>query len=220
MRKLVKNADDTFRVKAYAGTNGVLLGFDLDEARKPGLLGFAIRQKEGAKAPQWLLNSLTFPGKVHTIPEWGATPSDIAPIQKFRWADYSIERGTTCTYRVHPAFGDFNAPELGEPLEVTVKTDDGLPAGHDVAFNRAVAASQSFGRKFPEVDELVDKNPHLAIEAWPDNARKWLENGLLDQILKFMHRAKDEKWAMDVAINSRLAARVTGRSQCKMKTAK
>ncbi len=46
MRKLKKNADDTFRVKAYAGTNGVLLAFDLDKARKPGFLGFAIEQKE------------------------------------------------------------------------------------------------------------------------------------------------------------------------------
>ncbi len=46
MRKLTTNAQDTFRVKAYAGTNGVLLAFDLDEARKPGFLGFAIQQKE------------------------------------------------------------------------------------------------------------------------------------------------------------------------------
>lgn len=31
MRELITNAQDTFRVKAYAGTNGVLLAFDLDE---------------------------------------------------------------------------------------------------------------------------------------------------------------------------------------------
>ena len=200
MRKLKKNADDTFRVKAYAGTNGVMLAFDLDEARKPGLLGFAVREKEAGKDPRWLLNSLTFPDKAHTIPEWNATPSNIAPIQKFRWADYSIERGTTCKYRVHPAYGDPDAPELGEPLEVEVKTDDGRPVGHHVSFNRAVAASQGFGRKFPDVDELLDENPGLPIEEWPKRARKWLENGLLDHILKFMTRAKDDKWAMDMAI--------------------
>ena len=70
MRKLKKNAQDTFRVKAYAGTNGVLLAFDLDKARKPGFLGFAIEQKEGDKPWQWLLNTLTFPGKTYTIPKW------------------------------------------------------------------------------------------------------------------------------------------------------
>ncbi len=200
MRKLEKNADDTFRVKAYAGTNGVMLAFDLDETRKPGLLGFAVRQKETGKDPQWLLNSLTFPGKEHTIPKWHATPSNIAPIQKFRWADYSIERGTTCTYRVHPAYGDPNSPVLADPLEVEVKTDDGKPVGHGVSFNRAVAASQRFGRKFANVDKLLDAHPGLPIEDWPQPARKWLENGLLDGILRFMARAKNEKWALDVAI--------------------
>ena len=75
MRILTSNVQDTFRVKAYAGTNGVLLAFDLDEARKPGFLGFAIEQKENRKPWQWLLNSLTFPGKSHTIPSGAPRPA-------------------------------------------------------------------------------------------------------------------------------------------------
>ena len=62
MRTLKSIADDTFRVKAYAGTNGVLLGCDLDPLKRRNFLGFAIEQKEGTKPWQWLLNSLTFPG--------------------------------------------------------------------------------------------------------------------------------------------------------------
>lgn len=200
MRKLRKNPQDTFRVKAYAGTNGVLLAFDLDEALKPGLLGFAVMQKEGNKRWQWLLNSLTFPGRQHTLPKWNATPSNLAPIQKFRWADYSIEPGTTCKYRVHPVYGSPDEPKLVEGLDVEVTTDDGQPKGHRVCFNRAVAASQSFGRKFPEVDALLSANKDLAIEDWPDAPREWLSNGLLDAILGFIDRAKDGKWALDVAI--------------------
>ena len=198
MRKLKKNAQDTFRVKAYAGTNGVLLAFDLNKARKPGFLGFAIEQKEGDKPWQWLLNSLTFPGKAHTIPKWGATPSNLAPIQKFRWADYSIEPGTTCRYRVHLAYVGQQA--LGEALEIEVSTDDGKPKDHRVYFNRAVAASQSFGRKFSDLDKLLCENRDMSIEDWPDAPRQWLENGLLDGILRFISRAKDGKWALDVAI--------------------
>ena len=198
MRKLKKNAQDTFRVKAYAGANGVLLAFDLDEARKPGFLGFAIEQKEGDKPWQWLLNSLTFPGKTHTIPKWGATPSNLAPIQKFRWADYSIEPGTPCRYRVHLAHVGQSA--LGEALEIEVSTDDGKPKDHRVYFNRAVAASQAFGRKFSDLDKLLRKNKKMPIEDWPPAPREWLENGLLDGILRFISRAKDEKWALDVAI--------------------
>jgi len=198
MRKLKKNAQDTFRVKAYAGTNGVLLAFDLDQSRKPGFLGFAIEQKESGKPWQWLLNSLTFPGKAHTIPKWGATPSNLAPIQKFRWADYSIDPGTTCRYRVHLAYVD--QPALGESLEIEVTTDDGKPKDHRVYFNRAVAASQSFGRQFSDLDKLLSEDKAMPIEDWPAAPRDRLENGLLDSILRFVSRAKDEKWALDVAI--------------------
>lgn len=45
MRVLVSNLKDDFRVKAYAGTNGVLLAMGLAEARRAGLLGFAIEKQ-------------------------------------------------------------------------------------------------------------------------------------------------------------------------------
>lgn len=201
MRKLVKNPQDTFRVKAYAGTNGVLLAFDVAEARRPGLLGFAVEQKEGNKNWQWLLNSLTFPGKSHTIEKWQATPSNLAPIQKMRWADYSIAPRTTCKYRVHLVYGTPDLPQPGEKLEIEVRTDDGKPAGHRVIFNRAVAASQSFGRKFPDVDAWLSDHKNAPIEDWPNpKARDWLQHGLLDQIEEFVARAKDNTWTLDVAI--------------------
>jgi hypothetical protein len=188
MRRLITNAQDTFRVKAYAGTNGVLLAFDLAEERKAGFLGFAIEQKESGKPWQWLLNNLTFPGKAHTLPKWNATPSNLAPIQKFRWADYSIEPGTTCKYRVHLVYA--NLPGTGEALEIEVTTDDGKPKDHHVCFNRAVAASQAFGRKFPEMDGLLLKNKNMSIEEWPVEPRDWLENGLQKKIITCLERAK------------------------------
>lgn len=202
MRVLVTNARDDFRVKAYAGTSGVLLAMDVDASRRAGLLGFAIEQKEGTKKWQWLLNSLTFPGRAHTLEKWAATPSNLAPIQKFRWADYSIAPGTRCRYRVHLVYGSAEQPELGESLELAVTTDDGKPRGHDVVFNRAVAASQAFGRRFPELDALLSRpeNRNLPIEEWPAAPRDWLQNGLLDQVLAFVARAKDSTWALDIAI--------------------
>lgn len=200
MRVLKSNKQDTFRVKAYAGTKGVLLAFDLDEARKPGLLGFAIKQKENNKPWQWLLNSLTFPDRAHTLPRWNATPSNLAPIQKFRWADYSIEPGTVCKYRVHPVYGTPDKPILDEALEVQVTADDGQPKDHHVIFNRAVAASQSFGHKFPELDKLLGDNKQLPIDEWPAAPRDWLENGLLGRIINFIGRAANAEWALDLAI--------------------
>ncbi|WP_454868531.1 phospholipase D-like domain-containing protein [Pseudomonas farris] len=200
MRVLARNDQDDFRVKAYAGTNGVLLAIDLAEPRRKGLLGFAIEKQQGSKPWLFLFNSLTFPGKAHTFPQFRATPSDAAPLQKFRWADYAVNPGVTIHYRIHLAYGTADAPQLGEFLEVTLTTDNGLPAGQNVIFNRAVAASQAFQRKFADLDALLSANKKLPIEAWPDAPRQWLENGLLARLLGFIERAEDGQWALDIAI--------------------
>lgn len=200
MRVLVTNPQDDFRVKAYAGTNGVLLAMDLAEPRRKGLLGFAVEKQHGDKPWLFLFNSLTFPGKAHTFPQFHATPSDKAPLQKFRWADYAVNPGVTIHYRVHLAYGSPDAPQLGEFLEVTVTSDDGQPVNQRVMFNRAVAASQAFQRKFPELDALISANRNLSIEDWPDAPRRWLENGLLGRLVGFIDRALDASWALDVAI--------------------
>ena len=200
MRVLVRNPADDFRVKAYAGTNGVLLAMDLAEPRRKGLLGFAIEKQQGDKPWLFLFNSLTFPGKVHTFPQYHATPSDKAPLQKFRWADYAVNPGTTLHYRVHLAYGTADAPLLGESLALSITSDDGHPANQSVIFNRAVAASQAFQRKFPDLDAQISANKNLPIEAWPGAARLWLENGLLERLLGFIERAVDTQWALDIAI--------------------
>ncbi|MGF6487961.1 phospholipase D-like domain-containing protein [Pseudomonas frederiksbergensis] len=200
MRVLARNDQDDFRVKAYAGTNGVLLAIDLAERRRKGLLGFAIEKQQGNKPWLFLFNSLTFPGKAHTFPQFHATPSDTAPLQKFRWADYAVNPGVTIHYRIHLAYGTADAPQLGEFLEVTLTTDNGLPAGQSVIFNRAVAASQAFQRKFADLDALLSANKKLPIEEWPDAPRQWLENGLLARLLGFIERAEDGRWALDIAI--------------------
>ncbi len=67
MRVLAANVQDDFRVKAYAGTNGVLLAMDLAERRRKGLLGFAIEKQQGDKPWLFLFNSLTFPDEVHHL---------------------------------------------------------------------------------------------------------------------------------------------------------
>ncbi|MFW9078589.1 phospholipase D-like domain-containing protein [Pseudomonas sp. P2757] len=200
MRVTVTNPQDDFRVKAYAGTNGVLLAMDLAEPRRKGLLGFAIEKQQGAKPWLFLFNSLTFPGKAHTFPQFHATPSDLAPLQKFRWADYAVNPGMTIHYRVHLAYGTPDAPQLGESLELTISSDDGYPANQSVIFNRAVAASQAFQRKFPDLDAQISANKNMPIEAWPDAARQWLENGLLGRLQGFIERAVDGQWALDIAI--------------------
>ena len=111
------------------------------------------------------------------------------------------------------------APELDETLEIEVRTDDGKPDKHRVIFNRAVAASQAFGRKFEDLDEWLTTHKNAPIEDWPDaKARDWLQNGLLDQIEDFIARARDGTWTLD---RRHLRVRAQGhcrRDQCRAQT--
>ena len=49
-------------VKAYAGTTGVILAFDVTRQRRTGLLGFAIQRSGGNRPTKWLGGALSFPG--------------------------------------------------------------------------------------------------------------------------------------------------------------
>jgi hypothetical protein len=94
-------------VRAYAGVTGVLLAMNLEENSCAGLLGFAIEREAPSyaanKRHKWLAGLLAFPGQEHKAGE--LIPSNVAPIQKFRWSDYTVHPKTEYVYTVHPVYG-------------------------------------------------------------------------------------------------------------------
>lgn len=186
-------------VKAYAGTTGVLLAFDVEEDRRAGLLGFAVEREGGNRPRQWLQGLLHFPDTDHESGDLVGT--EIAPIQKFRWSDYRVYPGTRYSYKVHPVYGAPGKLSLEPGPAVTVVTPSASQGEHRVLFNRAVAASQAFSRDFPEVDEELDAaRKEKRTPVLPPRALAWLSRGLLEQITGFCARALDPTWALDVAI--------------------
>jgi phosphatidylserine/phosphatidylglycerophosphate/cardiolipin synthase-like enzyme len=190
-------------VKAYAGVTGVLVAMNVETSRRTGLLGFALKRRTPEADFKWLKGMLTFPGQHHT--DGQLSPTNIAPIQKFRWSDYTVKPGQTYTYVVHPVYGKAGAPEVQSGPTVTVRTAS-LTEGQDaVVFNRAAAASQAFSRDFPEIERMLDEarrknQPVPPIGSWPAAAAAWLTRGLLDQIIGFISQAKNALWALDIAI--------------------
>ena len=177
-------------IKAYAGTAGVMLAMNVTDHKRPGLLGFAVEREGPWDQHRWLRGLLRFPGQGDDGP---VTPveSKIAPLQKFRWADYSVYPGERYTYRVHGVYGtkdQLRYKEGGEATVVTERLDSGV---HRVIFNRAAAASQAYARRFKNA------NPDL-----PENlaAREWLSRGLHEKLLAFLGRANGPRWAIDLAI--------------------
>lgn len=183
----VTQARDGMTVRAIAGTNVVELAFDVDPALRQGLLGFAVRRRdggEGAGPGEWIVNRRTFAGQEQGRQYW---PTDQAPVQKFRWGDYTVEPGKPYRYEVAAAHGSPGDVRLGPSVELTVATEDGRnvtdPADgirHEVHFNRSGAASQSY------VDRFDGQTPEQAGEP----ALRWLSRGLLEAMTAFIASAR------------------------------
>jgi len=200
------------RVKAYAGTTGILLAFNVETDKREDLLGFAISRKilSGSFAGRigWLQGILDFPGTTKGRGELIAT--NVAPIQKFRWSDYSVYPGTQYSYTVHPVFRSGSSPVtasnrklfLEDGPQVVVETQ-GFQGEDAIIFNRAVASSQAFSRRFPDLDAEIQQAKEagtLGTKTLPQRALDWLSRGLVERIESFLSQAKDESWAIDLAI--------------------
>jgi phosphatidylserine/phosphatidylglycerophosphate/cardiolipin synthase-like enzyme len=196
-------------LKAYAGTTGVLLAFNVTEARRTGLLGFAIERKEPkSKQWEWLTGMMPFPGQQHEPGQ--PIPTDLAPVQKFRWSDYRVHAETSYSYRVHAMYGTPQKPKLlaGPEVKVTTSSTD-EDGSHNILFNRAAGGSQAFSRNFPAAVALCEEKrkkggiQKLTVEDLDQvspGCKAWLTRGVLPQILGLIAQAKNAKWALDIAI--------------------
>jgi phosphatidylserine/phosphatidylglycerophosphate/cardiolipin synthase-like enzyme len=185
-------------ITAYAGSTGVLLAMNVTAAKRRGLLGFAI-ERSGTGGKRWLNGLLDLPGRPHKPGD--PIPTQHAPIQKFRWSDYTVFPNSRYRYTVHPVYtGSDGMPEPADGASVEVKTHRVDTGDHSVLFNRAAAASQAFSRDFPEVDAAIDaarkaKRPVVL----PPRALDWLTRGVRQQIVGFIDAAGKGD-ALDVAI--------------------
>src|SRR5215208_7141602 len=172
---------------------------DVTAAKRRGLLGFAIERTGGGAPHKWLTGLLHFPGRDHGAGQPVATR--VAPIQKFRWSDYTALPAKRYRYTVHPVYGKPDDPRVDAGPVVQISTHRVDRGDHGVIFNRAAAASQAFLRDFPEVEAALDaarkaKRPPPPL---PPDALEWLTRGVLEQIVGFIDGAKSGE-ALDVAI--------------------
>ena len=131
-------------------------------------------------------------------------PADIAnppaavlnsPLQDFMWADYTVAPATTYTYtllRVTRQAGEATAtPEVS--LCVTTPSEAILGAGvdHVLFFNRGVAGSQGYNRRFGQGAKPGDRRPAGADDPWA-----WLSRGLEEGLLDFLQCAEGPGWAV------------------------
>lgn len=183
----VSQSSGGLTVRAIAGTHDILLGMDLEEGRRKGCLGFSIQRaqldpKSGAPGPwRWLPNRLRFPKDAGN----GPITTEHAPVQKFRWGDYTVKPGRGYRYRVIARYGRWDALTSGATVELDLKTEDCATQRTAVFFNRGAAASQAYNDKFGDVD------PDKMEPALRQKALQWLSRGLEEALLAFLAQARE-----------------------------
>jgi phosphatidylserine/phosphatidylglycerophosphate/cardiolipin synthase-like enzyme len=220
---------DGLTLRVIAGSNNVLLAMDLSEEKRHGCLGFTIERTDlDTGARRWLPNLLRFPsdpldpselkpvappkkpkgkakggnGKAPDM-EVPSVSTARAPLQKFRWGDYTLDPGKRYRYRVIARYGSaaeivasgkqaeqrhaFDGIPGGVAVEIKTENNSGKDAG--VFFNRAAAASRAYNLRYGNNDP----------ETIPD-ALWWLSRGLQEAVVAFIGRAVDSTYAVHAAI--------------------
>ena len=181
---------DGLTVQAIAGTHVVLLGLNLQAAARAGVLGFAIHRSDHTEGRAGFLeNFLLFADN-----DTGPTPphsSERNPFQAFVWGDYSAKPEHDYTYAVTAMRGAPGNLQPGPSVAVAVSTESQDDGTHAVYFNRGVAASQAYARRFE------NKAPAKVANR---EAFKWLSRGLEEGLLAFIGQARDARHGLRAAM--------------------
>lgn len=183
--------NDGLKVHAVAGTYVVLLGFDLAEADCDGLLGFAIHRTDHTENEAYYLKGM----KVFTETDPGFPAGSLYstrdhPIQSFGWADYSAKPGHDYTYVVTALKGSPANLTPHAETAVDITTESPESGVHDIYFNRGVAASQAYVRRFG------DRPPE---DVQNFRAFEWLSRGLYEALEGFVRSTVPGRHALRIA---------------------
>lgn len=190
MRKRVNNGKGV-SVHGIAGTYVVLLGMNATPAARKGLLGFAIHRTDKTEKEQyWLTGFRTFKDTLPNPKPGSLVSTQEHPVQGFVWGDYTAKANHTYIYKVVPVYGTPKNLKYGPPAELTIKTENEENGTHAIYFNRGVAGSQAYTRKFG------DKKPSEVGQA----AYDWLSRGALEAILKYIGQAKGKQYSIRAAV--------------------
>lgn len=182
---------DGYQVFAVTGTNIVSFAISFMEADIQGLLGFAVERHDPEEDEQYFLYGFKVFQSVVSNP----TPDLIVstrdhPIQSFVYDDFTAKPGRTYTYFFYPLKGKpKKLDRTTQAIPITIKTEAAFSSQeHDIFFNRGVASSQAYRRRFgnQSPDQLINAGQ----AAKSQEARDWLSRDLDDALLKFIDQTE------------------------------
>src|SRR5260370_18363573 len=96
----------SYSAKGIGGTHVVLLGMDVADAARNGLLGFAIERTDLTENERYYLKGIkTFAETDPGLPPGTLVSTPEHPIQGFLWGDYTAKPANRYKYRIVPLKG-------------------------------------------------------------------------------------------------------------------
>lgn len=170
-------------IRAYAvcGVNTVSFALTATEFARKGLLGFCVERAAEGGPFVWMRGFKVFPSLVPDPKPTDEVSTYTHPIQALVWDDFTLRGDTTYTYRFHPMRGTPAKPRRNKPITITVHTEPLHGGANDVVFNRGVASSQAYQRRFNGLPPDAQPTPELR-----QQALDWLSRDLDDVLLDFI----------------------------------
>ena len=172
------------QIFAVAGVNTVSFAIVASPALKKGLLGFAVERSCPAENERFfMLGFKVFRELIPQPDEKTQVSTHDHPIQSFSWDDFTAKPKHDYEYFFHPIKGKpKNLDRSAKAISIKVKTEPLFStAEHDIFFNRGVASSQAYRRRFENKPPDKLKPPSKQVEAL-----QWLSRELDDAILEFI----------------------------------
>lgn len=179
------------KVHAVAGTYVVTLGFHLPESECDGLLGFSIHRADHTEnEAYYLTGTKVFAETAPGFPPGSPHSTKDQPVQSFLWADYTAKPGHEYTYTIAALKGTPGSLTPYAEVPVAITTECPESGDHDIYFNRGVAASQAYVRRFG--DRAPDEVPNR-------KAYEWLSRGLNEALEEFIRSSIPGRHALRIA---------------------
>jgi phosphatidylserine/phosphatidylglycerophosphate/cardiolipin synthase-like enzyme len=178
----VQKKSEGLTAMAVAGTNVVLLGWDLaaKTIQSKKVLGFAIQRTRHTDGERIYMPGMKTFKSVDPDPDPGALVSSREhPLQTFQWSDYSVAPNTSYTYRIVARRGQPASLADGPEVSLKVTTERTDLGRHAVFFNRGAVASQEYARRFQ------NRRPDEVGQA----AFDWLSRGLVEGLEAYIGQA-------------------------------
>jgi hypothetical protein len=175
-----------FRVYAVSGVNTVSFGISATAAARRGLLGFAVERIDPTEGERSVMPGYKVFRSVIPQPDPTTAVSTWEhPIQSLVWDDFTGKPDREYQYLFHPVRGRPDALTRAGPVPITVRTEPLFTTGHghDVFFNRGVASSQAYRRRFG------DQRPDQLAPALRAEAIQWLTRDLDEALIGFVNAA-------------------------------